>query len=105
VTEVRLGLLTVLALFKSDPASQIVGGKVSEGKLVNQKKVRVLRAGNAVATATIAQLQKDKQNAGEVAAGFECGLKLAGTNLVQVGDTLECFEEKVVTATLELPRS
>jgi translation initiation factor IF-2 len=104
VIEEALGKLNVLALFKNDTASQIVGGKVTDGKFVNQKKVHVMRAGKVIAEASIGQLQKDKQNATEVTSGNECGMKLQGTNVVQVGDTLECYDQKIIAPKLELPR-
>ena len=104
VVEESLGRLSVLALFKNEATNQVVGGKVVDGKMVNQKKVRVLRNGAPVASATISQLQHNKQNTTEVAAGLECGLKLTGTNAVQVGDTLACFDERLVKSSLTIGR-
>ncbi len=96
VFETPLGSLSVLAIFRTDPTSMIVGGKVTDGKIALNAKVRVLRKGAPVAAGTIVQLQQNRQTSKEVVAGLEAGIKFQGPPLIQAGDTLQAFtvEEK-----------
>jgi translation initiation factor IF-2 len=61
--------------------------------------VRVIRDGTVIYTTTIGALKRFKDDAREVAEGFECGILLDGFNDVKEGDVLEAFETREVERT------
>jgi translation initiation factor IF-2 len=70
---------------------------VKEGKIVRNAKVRLLRDNVVIAESNISSLKRLKDDAKEVATGYECGIGLEGVNDIKVGDIIESFiiiEEK-----------
>ena len=61
--------------------------------------MRVVRDGTVIYDTTISQLKRFKEDAREVAEGFECGILLDGFNDVKEGDVLEVFETREVERT------
>jgi translation initiation factor IF-2 len=61
--------------------------------------VRVIRDGTVIYETSIAQLKRFKDDAREVAEGFECGILLEGFNDVKEGDVLEAYETREVVRT------
>ena len=61
--------------------------------------MRVVRDGTVIYETTIAQLKRFKDDAREVAEGFECGILLEGFNDVKEGDILEAYETREVERT------
>jgi translation initiation factor IF-2 len=55
-------------------------------------QIRVVRDGAIIYTSRMSSLKRFKEDAGEVRAGYECGLGIANFNDVKVGDVLECFQ-------------
>jgi translation initiation factor IF-2 len=72
---------------------------VTTGVVRRGAQVRVVRDGTVVHETTIAQLKRFKDDAREVAEGFECGILLDGFNDVKEGDILEAFETRQVERT------
>ena len=91
--EIVTGQVEVKQVFKISKVGTIAGGLVTEGKVHNKDKARVVRDGIVVHTAPIAALKRYKDDAKEVAAGLECGISLVNYNDIQVGDQLETFTE------------
>jgi translation initiation factor IF-2 len=73
---------------------------VLEGTVKRSASVHVIRDSVEVHTAKISSLRRFKDEAREVAAGFECGVGLADFEDLRVGDILEVFENVQVTRTL-----
>jgi translation initiation factor IF-2 len=101
-----LGKIEVLAIFRTEAASMIVGGKVKEGKIifnpkVGQTKIKVWRKGEEVGEGFLSGLQSAKSEVKEVAGGQECGVKFKGKPIIQVGDTLEIYREEKRARKLE----
>lgn len=94
VTRIDLGKLKVLAIFRTEKKSQIVGGKVINGKLENEAMANVWRDDEFIATGKISSLQSAKQEVNFVEEGEECGLKFEGEPLIQEGDILELHKEE-----------
>ena len=101
IVKVDLGKLEVLAIFRSEPKSMIVGGQVKSGKLENNAKVVVLRDDKPVAEGKITQLQCNKRDTDQVKSGQECGLKYEGRPVVEEGDVLEVYKEEQRARKLE----
>ena len=88
-----LGKLEVLAIFKTAKKSMIIGGKVTQGKITKTSKIKVLKDGQVETIGELASLQAAKEDVAEVVEGNEAGLEYQGDPIIEVGDTLEFFEE------------
>ena len=77
--------------FKISKVGTIAGCQVKEGKLTSKAQVRLIRDGIVVYTGALASLQRGKDDAKEVAAGFECGCGLERFNDIHIGDIIEAF--------------
>ncbi len=89
------GRLSVLAIFKTGKHDMIVGGRVSEGKLLRGSLIEIKRGDEIVGQGKMQNLQQNKQNADEVGQGNECGVVFEGQTKIQVGDTLICYKEEL----------
>jgi len=98
-TEETIGEAEVRALFKVSRLGTIAGCMVTHGVVRRNADVRVIRNGTVIYTTTIAALKRFKDDAREVAEGFECGILLDGFNDVKEGDVLEVFETREVERT------
>lgn len=98
-TEEVIGEAEVRALFKVSRLGTIAGCMVTDGVVRRNAKVRVIRDGTVIHETAIAQLKRFKEDAREVAEGFECGILLDGFNDVKEGDVLEAFETREVERT------
>ncbi|MDR1128010.1 MAG: translation initiation factor IF-2, partial [Treponema sp.] len=78
--------------FKVPKAGTIAGCYVLSGTIKRSAKVNVIREEIVIYTGKIASLRRFKDDAREVAAGYECGLGIDGFDSIQVGDQLEVFE-------------
>ena len=91
--EVISGEIEVKQVFKISKVGTVAGGLVTEGKVHNKDKARVIRDGIVIHTAPIDALKRYKDDAKEVATGLECGISLVNFNDIQVGDIIETFTE------------
>ncbi len=91
--EVVTSEIEVKQVFKISKVGTVAGGLVTEGKVHSKDKARVVRDGIVVHTANIDALKRYKDDAKEVATGFECGISLVNFNDIQVGDIIETFME------------
>ncbi len=83
-------------IFKISKVGTIAGCMVLDGKINRNSKVRVIRDGVVVYTGELSSLKRFKEDAKEVAKGFECGLSIDKYNDIKVGDIIEGFEEKEI---------
>ncbi len=91
--EIVTGEIEVKQVFKISKVGTVAGGLVTDGKVHNKDKARVVRDGIVVHTAAIEALKRYKDDAKEVATGLECGISLVNFNDIQVGDIIETFTE------------
>ena len=91
--EIVTGQVEVKQVYKISKVGTVAGGLVTEGKVHNKDKARVVRDGIVVHTAPIAALKRYKDDVKEVVTGLECGLSLVNYNDIQAGDILETFTE------------
>lgn len=87
-----LGRAEVRQVFKVKGGA-IAGCMVTSGKIARSSEVRVLRGGGEVWVGKIENLKRFKDDAREVAAGFECGISLAGFSEFQEGDVIEASQQ------------
>ncbi len=91
--EIVSGMIEVKQVFKISKVGTVAGGLVTEGKVHNKDKARVIRDGIVIHTANIDALKRYKDDAKEVATGLECGISLVNFNDILVGDMIETFTE------------
>ena len=91
--EVVTGEIEVKQVFKISKVGTVAGGLVTDGKVHNKDKARVIRDGIVIHTAPIGALKRYKDDAKEVATGLECGISLQNYNDIQTGDIIETFTE------------
>lgn len=90
--EVVLGTVEIRNTFKV-PGVGIVGGAyVTDGKVVRNAQIRLVRDGIVIHEGTIASLKRFKDDAKEVAQGYECGIGIESYNDIKEGDIIECFQ-------------
>ncbi|MBI4089981.1 MAG: translation initiation factor IF-2 [Candidatus Kerfeldbacteria bacterium] len=95
VLETELGRVKILGVFRTERIYQIIGGKVTAGKVVNGSRLRVLRNDAVVAEGKLSNLQVLKTPVHEVTQGQECGMKFEGQPVVQLNDTVVVFTREV----------
>lgn len=95
VIETELGRVKILGVFRTESSYQIIGGKVTAGKVTAKAQLRVMRGDEQVAEGRIVQLQSQKSNVNEVVSGQECGLKYEGPPVVQINDTVVVLTREV----------
>jgi translation initiation factor IF-2 len=78
----------------------VAGCLVTEGKITRNAAARLRRGREIVHEGKIQTLKRFKDDANEVRAGLECGIKLDDFNGYQAGDIIECFEVQKVRAAL-----
>ncbi|TAK96664.1 translation initiation factor IF-2 [Patescibacteria group bacterium] len=88
------GRLAVLAIFKTGKRDMIVGGRVSEGKVMRGSLIEVKREDEIIGKGRLGNLQQNKENADEVGQGNECGLTFDGETKIKIGDTLLFYKEE-----------
>ena len=93
IKEQVTGQVEVKQVFHISKVGTVAGGLVTEGKVHNKDKARVVRDGIVIHTAAIDALKRYKDDVKEVASGFECGLSLVNFNDIQEGDIIETFTE------------
>ena len=91
--EVVTAQLEVRQVFKISKVGTVAGCMVTEGKVHNKDKARVIRDGIVIKTSDISALKRYKDDVKEVATGLDCGISLVNYNDIQVGDILETFTE------------
>ncbi len=87
-----LGRAQVRQVFKITGAGTVAGSYVTDGKIVRNAQVRLLRDSVIVHEGKIDSLKRFKDDAKEVAQGYECGIGLEGYNDIKEGDEIECFQ-------------
>ena len=86
------------------PGGTIAGSMVVDGKVTRAGRARLVRDGRVVWEGKIASLKRFKDDAREVAAGYECGIGLENYNDVKPGDIVEAFEMETVLRKLTQTR-
>ena len=89
--EVVIGHAEVRMTYKVSAIGTVAGCMVKDGKVTRDAQVRVLRDNIVVHEGEIGSLQRFKDAAKEVTAGFECGMTVAKYNDIREGDIFECF--------------
>jgi translation initiation factor IF-2 len=89
--EVLLGHAEVRQTIHVPNVGTIAGSYVTDGKVARSAQIRVLRDSVVIFEDSISSLKRFKDDAREVAQGYECGIGLEKFNDIKIGDVLEAF--------------
>jgi len=89
--EVVIGHAEVRLTYKVSAVGTVAGCMVKDGKVTRDAQVRVLRDNVVIHEGEVGSLQRFKDQAKEVTAGFECGMSILKFNDIKEGDIFECF--------------
>ena len=94
--EVVIGQAEVRQTFKVSKVGTIAGCMVTDGKMVKDCHVRLIRDGIVVYTGKLASLKRFQNDAREVTSGYECGLTIENFDDIKEGDLIEAFADQEV---------
>ncbi|WP_238653869.1 translation initiation factor IF-2 [Paenibacillus piscarius] len=86
-----IGHAEVRNVFKISKVGSVAGCMVTDGKITRNAELRLIRGGIVVFTGKIDTLKRFKDDAKEVAQGYECGITLERYNDIAEGDIIEAF--------------
>lgn len=89
--EVQIGRAECRQVYKISNVGTISGSYVVSGKIARNAQIRVVRDGIVIAEDKLLSLKRFKDDAKEVAAGYECGIGLEKFNDIKEGDIFEAF--------------
>jgi len=89
--ENRIGHAEIRVIFKVTGMGSVAGCFVTDGKIARNSGVRLIRDGIVVHEGKISSLKRFKDDAKEVAAGYECGLSIVNFNDIKEGDVVEAY--------------
>ena len=95
--EVIEGRAEVRAVFPATKRAKVAGVYVTEGKVTRDVSARAKRNNKVIGESRVSSLRRFKEDAKEVAAGYECGIGLKDFNNFEVGDIFEFFSQKKVS--------
>jgi translation initiation factor IF-2 len=95
-----LGRAEVRQTFMVSGAGMICGSYVTDGKIVRNAKARLLRDNIVITESTVGSLKRFKEDAREVASGYECGIGLDSFQDIKVGDVIEVYEMEQIARRL-----
>ena len=100
IVEKEQGRAEVRNVFSVPKIGTIGGCFVVDGKINRNSEVRLVRDGKIVFTGKLGSLKRFKDDAKEVATGFECGIGIENYNDMKVGDVIEAFSRESITREL-----
>jgi len=98
--EIR-GNAEIRETFKISKVGTIAGCMVTDGKIIRNSGVRIIREGVVIYTGELESLKRFKDDVKEVTKGYDCGLQIKGYNDIKEGDVVECYEQVAIKKTLK----
>ena len=95
--EAVIGHVEVRQVYKVSHVGTVCGCYVTDGKIVRNCSVRVLRDNIVIHEGALASLRRFKDDVKEVAQSYECGLSVEKFNDIKVGDVIEAFVMEQIT--------
>ncbi|MFT8314713.1 MAG: translation initiation factor IF-2 [Clostridium sp.] len=89
--EVIVGKVEIRQVYKISSIGTVAGCYVLDGKITRNSNIRIIREGIVILEGELGSLKRFKDDAKEVAAGYECGLTIDKFNDIKEGDILEVF--------------
>ncbi|KKM64741.1 hypothetical protein LCGC14_1498310 [marine sediment metagenome] len=101
IKEEITGTAEIRETFKISKIGTIAGCMVTNGKIFRNSNIRLIRDGVVVHTGNLSSLKRFKDDAKEVAKGYDCGLQIKNYNDIEEGDIVEAFQEVAVKKKLK----
>ena len=101
VREEITGTAEIRETFKISKIGTIAGCMVTDGKIYRNSGIRLIRDGVVIHTGELTSLKRFKDDAKEVAKGYDCGIQLKNYNDIQIEDVIEAFQEVEVKKKLK----
>ncbi|MDV7186918.1 translation initiation factor IF-2 [Lutibacter sp. TH_r2] len=101
IKEEVTGNVEIREVYKISKVGNIAGCMVVSGKIFRNSKIRLLRENVVIHSGELTSLKRFKDDAKEVAKGYDCGLQLKNYNDIQIGDVLEAYQEVEVKKKLK----
>ncbi len=98
--ETQNGRAEVRNIFTVPKAGTIAGCFVVDGKITRNSQVRLVRDGKIIYSGKLGSLKRFKDDAKEVAQGYECGLSIENYNDLKVGDFVEAYSQESIAREL-----
>jgi translation initiation factor IF-2 len=95
------GQAEVRDVFKITGIGMVSGCYVTEGKVMRNNLVRVIRDNVVIHEGKLNSLKRFKDDVKEVATGYECGIQINNYNDIQVGDIIESYTAHEVRRKLD----
>ena len=91
--EIINGQAEVREIYTVSKVGTIAGCMVTDGKMVKESGVRLMRDGRVIYEGKMSSLKRFQNDAKEVAQGYECGITIVNFNDIKMGDVIESFGE------------
>ena len=95
------GTAEIREIFKISKVGSIAGCMVTDGKILRNARIRVIREGVVVFTGELLALKRFKDDVKEVAKGYDCGIQIKNYNDIEERDIIESFQEVAVKKKLK----
>jgi translation initiation factor IF-2 len=95
------GTAEIRETFKISKVGTIAGSMVLSGKIYKDAEIRLIRDGVVIYTGVLSSLKRFKDDAKEVAKGYDCGMQVKNYNDIKENDVIECFREVAVKKKLK----
>ena len=95
------GTAEIRETFKISKIGTIAGCMVISGKIYKDSGIRLIREGVVVYTGELSSLKRFKDDAKEVAKGYDCGMQIKNYNDIKENDIIECFREVAIKKKLK----
>lgn len=83
-------------VFRVTGAGTVAGSYITDGSVRRNAQVRLLRDNIVIYEGKLSSLKRFKDDAREVASGFECGIGLENYNDIKENDVIECFVQEEI---------
>ena len=91
IQEKIIGTAQILEIFKVSGAGKVAGSKVTEGEIVSNSEVRIIRDGSIIFTGKVGTIFREKNQVKHVSDGQECGITVKDYMDFQKDDIIEAF--------------
>jgi translation initiation factor IF-2 len=105
LNEELIGNAEAREIFKISGVGTIAGSYVTEGHILRNEPVRIVRDGVVIYEGEIDSLKRFKEDVNEVQTGYECGISIVGYNDLKEGDVIENYKIVEEQRTLEDAKS
>lgn len=95
------GNAEIREIFKVTKVGSIAGCMVTDGKIYRKSNIRIIRDGIVIYTGELDSLKRFKDDAKEVAKGYDCGMQIKNFNDIEIGDIVEAYHEVEVKKKLK----